>query len=226
VPATGATLPFAVDVGGTFIPDGEGEAAAVIPPGAIGYLGKAGDPTCNGERANPSAIGNCLIIGYSPLPATAMVYGPGGVPGPAAGWAGMAYQHPDQGWGTMPGFAMPAGATKVTFWAKGAVGGEVVSFSGPGLGYGNLPTTAAPCVDTVTTTALKQTLTTTWTQYTLPIQGTNYSGGVLQAFYFSVAKADQATADGGAGATDAGAGDAGSSAPLVTFYLDDIRWDK
>lgn len=45
-----------------------------------------------------------------------------------SGWAGVAFQHPDGDWGDLPGGYDLTGAKNLTFWVKGAKGGEKVKF--------------------------------------------------------------------------------------------------
>jgi len=223
-PAPGAnqdTLPFAPDVMGEFVPSGwENDAT-----GTVQMPSTPGDPSCGGQRSSTTALGNCHEVIYTPAAPGAMVGSP---PGPPKGYAGVAWQHPANNWGTQPGYAIPKGATKVTFYAKGAVGGEKVLFFVGGTGYGATPTAAAPCADPVSS-SMTATLTTTWAQYTIPILST-YAPAVLTGFGFSLANQVLSGAGGGdagsdaAAATDAAASDAGTQSSVVTFYVDDIRW--
>jgi hypothetical protein len=191
-----------------------------------------GDPSCSGMRSSASALGSCHTVIYTPLtPGTPIGYPPGAT---SMGWAGVAWQHPANNWGTMPGYAIPAGATKVSFWAKGSKGGEVVTFFAGGNAS---PTPQAPCADPVNATTSKVTLTTTWAQYMMTLGSLTgtvaYTGGVLTGFGFAIGTADQPMADAGAPA-DAASGDAsgaaGDAAPgggePTTFYVDDIQWQK
>jgi len=50
-------------------------------------------------------------------------------------WGGVVWQYPANNWGSMPGFAIPAGYGQVRFFAWGKTGGESVSFV-VGLGGG------------------------------------------------------------------------------------------
>jgi hypothetical protein len=191
-PSNTDTLPFAVDLAAKFVPSGyEGDYSAITMPL---------DPTCGGNRSSASAMGNCHPATYKPPAA-----GPG-----VAGWAGVLWQHPANNWGTAAGYAIPAGATKVSFWARGDLGGEVVTFI---AGFAVTPTPTAPCVDTISG-SLRQTLTTTWTHYTMTFAG-QYGAGVISPFGYVIAAADQP-------ARDAGAADAGPQSTL--FYIDDIEW--
>src|SRR5262249_5477002 len=49
------------------------------------------------------------------------------------GWGGVVWQNPPNDWGDKPGGLDLTGSTNLTFWARGAVGGEKVTF-----GYGLL----------------------------------------------------------------------------------------
>jgi hypothetical protein len=101
---TGPTvLPFAVD--DWYAPSGymgDGES-----PGGI-----AVDETCPPSRPS-SWVGLCHR--YTWTPGDAM-------------WGGVYWQYPDGNWGDRPGLAIPAGATKISFQAWGATGGERVDF--------------------------------------------------------------------------------------------------
>jgi hypothetical protein len=98
--------------------------------------------------------------------------------------------------GVAPGKIPPAGATEASFWAKGAVGGENVTFSVGSAG-------TAPCLDSEVTAPDAAVLTTTWTKYTIPLPNASYAAGQVNGFTWNVAAA------GGS----------------VTFYIDNIVWD-
>jgi hypothetical protein len=187
-PSAGS-LPFAVDTSGVYVTSGyEGDSAAISMPL---------DPTCGGNRSSATAMGNCHPVTYTPPPSGSAL----------AAWSGVLWQHPTNNWGNLgAGFAMPAGATKVSLWARGQLGGEVATFL---AGFDVTPTATNPCVDTVTG-SLRVTLTTTWTHYTIPLAG-QYPLGIISPFGYTVAIADQPLRDGGA-------------ATSVVFYIDDIEW--
>jgi hypothetical protein len=180
-------LPFTVD-------------SKFIPSGYIGdYLDivQSGDTsgTICGGRAVTGAAGTCYKVVYTP-------------PAPAnKGYGGVEWQADPASpgmlnFGTAPGVVPPAGATEASFYAKGAVGGEVVSFF---VGSGG----TAPCTDSVITPSTAPvTLTTTWTRYTLPFSGQTYTNGQVVGFGWS---------------TPAPAGTDGGTA--TTFYIDDVVWD-
>jgi hypothetical protein len=101
--------------------------------------------------------------------------------------------------GVAPGVVLPAGATEASFWAKGAVGGETVTFS-----VGSAAT--APCLDSVVAPGAAVTLTTTWTKYTIPFSTpVSYSAGQVNGFSWGVAGAAIGT--------------------TVSFYFDNAEWD-
>lgn len=68
------------------------------------------------------------------------------------GWGGVWWQYPENNWGDLPGFDVPAGASVLAFHAWGATGGEVVKFlvglnatvDGFSLDTGDLTLTAEP----------------------------------------------------------------------------------
>jgi hypothetical protein len=199
--AVTATLPWAVDQP-TGSPTGPGFAAT-------GYIGdywaitNAGDTTgtlCGG-RAVTGAKGQCWKVTYKVATDDA-----GAIR--TAGFAGVNWQANVQpmgggsyynNFGVAPGIVPPPGATQVTLYAKGAAGGEQVTFS-VGSGATN------PCTDSVVATSAIATLTTNWQLVTIPFNGATYAGGQVQGFGWEMATAGE----------DAGA--------TTTFYMDDIVW--
>jgi hypothetical protein len=165
-------LPFVVDtafVSSGFMGDGATAGLVTMIPA------KTGDSTdCGGMRSSTSAVGNCHSVQYAP-PAS------GGM-----GWAGVYWQFPANNWGTKPGANVPAGATKVTFKAKGAVGGEKVTFLAGGIiTPGNAYTDSLKATATVT-------LTADWADYSIDLSGQSYSQ-VLGGFGWTMAATDAAT---------------------------------
>jgi hypothetical protein len=176
-------LPFSVDsqfVSSGFMGDGSMAGPITVLPA------KPGDSTdCNGMRSKPTAAGNCHIITYMP-PATGSM-----------GWGGVYWQYPANNWGAKAGFGIPPGATKVIFQAKGAKGGEKVTFLAGGIiGAGMAHTDSLKA----TTTA---TLTNAWATYSIDLSGQSYTQ-VLGGFGWTMT------------ATDAGA--------TGSFSVDDIQW--
>jgi len=176
-------LPFVVDtvfVSSGFMGDGAMAGTITMTPA------KTGDSTdCNGKRASSTASGSCHVVVYAP-PAS------GGM-----GWGGVYWQYPANNWGMKPGYAIPAGAKKVTFQAKGAKGGEKVTFLA-----GGIIDAGKPYTDSVKATAMV-VLTADWAPYTIDLSGQSYTQ-VLGGFGWTMA------------ATDAAASG--------TFYVDDIQW--
>ncbi len=114
---------------------------------------------------------------------------------------------PGENWGEVPNAGVDLrGATTLTFWARGANGGERVEFFAFGVGRKNgVPVEDHPDSSTKVTTGFV-TLTTTWKEYVLDLGGRDLSY-VLGGFGW-VTKAEN---------------NAGKD---ITFYLDDITYDK
>ncbi len=184
MPPSMAMLPFVVDT--VFVSSGfMGDGAM---PGAITMVpAKTGDSTdCNGMRASTTAVGSCHAVTYTP-PASDM----------GVTWGGVFWQYPANNWGTKPGYAVPAGAKKVTFQARGAKGGEKVTFLAGGIVSADKPYT-----DSVSAKVMV-TLTNSWAPYEINLTGQSYTQ-VLGGFGWTMA------------AMDAGASGA--------FFVDDIQW--
>lgn len=114
------------------------EASGFVPSGFMGDVsGIVMDGACP-MRGTTGAGGTCHRASWTPS---------AGSPG----WAGVFWQFPEGNWGTLPGRQVAAGATAISFYAWGSIGGEVVSF---GAGYadpdgfavstGNITLTATP----------------------------------------------------------------------------------
>jgi hypothetical protein len=177
-PSTTLTLPVTISdyfVPGGYMGDGELSPAAITVQTA----------TCRQPRP-PSASGDCYLFTYHPG---------------SRAWAGIYWQYPEKNWGANPGKQIEAGATKVTFYAAGTTGHEVLQFIAGGENDMHLP-----CHDSFTAMT-SVALTTTLTQYQINLAGRTYESGVLGAFAWSL------------GVTP------GSTSP-VEFYLDTIRWEK
>ena len=56
------------------------------------------------------------------------------VSAPAGAWSGMNWQHPANDWGEREGGFDATGATALRFWARGASGGEAITFAIGGIG--------------------------------------------------------------------------------------------
>jgi hypothetical protein len=140
----------------------------------------------------PGNIGKCSKFTYTPIV------------GSMNNWAGVYWQSPANNWGDSPGHHIEAGATKLTFYAAGAKGGETVSFIAGGImgaGYQDPPKVELS----------NQVLTTTMTQYSIDLTGYTYVS-IIGGFGWTIeAKA---------------LGDGGFDTTPITFYVDGIQWVK
>ncbi len=133
-------------------------------------------------------------------------------------WGGWYFQNgaltgneaaPTENWGSVPGAGVDmSGATQLTFWAKGAQGGERVEFFAFGVGrHAGTGVPTMPYPDSSSKVSLGySTLSTDWTQYSLDV-------GNLNLTYVL----------GGFGWVTSAAANAGGD---ITFFLDNIRFDK
>jgi hypothetical protein len=142
-------LPYTVNEG--FQPSGwQGDttavsAAAVAPDG------------CAARAAG--SVGMCSTWKYTPNATTPL-------------WSGVTWSKMWDAGYTHPNVCLAAGATKVTFQAKGALGGETVTFSAAGAAE------------------IPFTLTNAWKEYTIPLNGVQYNtfaDGVDSGFFWKVA---------------------------------------
>jgi len=168
---------------------------------ASGYMGDGATPgailqddnmTCAPSRP-AGAVGHCHKFTYTPIPN----------PDAAVPWGGVYWQYPVNNWGALPGKRIAQGATKVTFLAAGAVGGESVRF----LVGGILPQPLLGLVngDTVNVN-LTVVLTNTMTPYLIDLTGQSYDA-VLGGFGWVIEVP------------------VGSTTP-VAFTVDSIRWEQ
>jgi hypothetical protein len=189
-------LPLVVDdhfvLSGYFAGPDAVTAANLPPPPAQGaILAEA----CAARPANPAGhFGACHQFTFQAL-ATAG--------DPPAAFGGIFWQGPADNWGALPGIAVAPGAVAARFRAWGAAGGEVVSFNAGGINDPNLA-----CRDSVDRggpgSNVSLTLTTTPTDYAIPLTGETYEKGVLGAFNWAVAVT--------------------STDEQVSFFVDDLRW--
>ena len=112
------------------------------------------------------------------------------------GWAGVVWQSPANNWGDRPGGWNLTGARKLTFWARGGTGGEVVAFEFGLLGKEKkYPDSANGKLEGVK-------LSTEWRQYTIELGERDLSR--IQTGFACVI--------------------AGQGRPVVV-YLDDVRYE-
>jgi len=155
-----------------------------------GWMGDYGDISLNDKTAeNPHSGTTCIKFGYNAKKAQ------------GKGWAGVYWQNPAQNWGSRKGGFDLTGMTKLTFWAKGAKGGEIIQkFLVGGLGIE--PKATYP--DSVEVELGPIELTDTWKQYTINLAGKDLS-------YISGGFCWVTTAD--------------LNPEGATFFLDDIKFE-
>lgn len=115
-----------------------------------------------------------------------------------AGWVGIYWQNPLKNWGTVEGGYNLNKAKKLSFYARGEQGGEVISEFKVGGITGDYPDSGSASIGPVV-------LTNQWQQYMIDLSNTNLSY-VSGGFCWSTSK------------------DANSGRP-ITFYLDDIKYE-
>jgi len=116
----------------------------------------------------------------------------------AVGWAGVYWQAPAGNWGDQPGKSVRA-ATKLTFWAAGLKGGEIVEFKS-----GGISASGKKYKDSYEATLGSVGLTKDWKRYEISLAGKNLAS-VIGGFAWV------ATADANPGG--------------LTFYLDNVRFE-
>ena len=112
-------------------------------------------------------------------------------------WTGVVWQHPANDWGELPGGFDLTGARKLTFWARGEEGGEIIDFGVGIIGRDK------PYPDTMNTKLEKVKLKKDWKRYTIDLEGKDLTQ-VKSGFFWSL---------GGRGRP-------------ITFYLDDVRFEE
>ncbi|MCM8824212.1 MAG: hypothetical protein NC822_06025 [Candidatus Omnitrophica bacterium] len=116
-------------------------------------------------------------------------------------WAGIYWQNPANNWGTVPdaGFDL-RGATKLTFWARGEKGGEIINeFKMGGISSGEY-------IDSDSASIGPVKLNKEWTKYEIDLKGRDLSyviGGFCWATNIDV-----------------------NNPEGIVFYLDEIRYEK
>ena len=171
-------VPRAANVRLPFIIAGDDQPhSPYVPSGWVGNHGAvAYTPDC---PDNPHAGKTCLKLEYRAR----------------TDWGGIVWQNPANDWGDKPGGFNLTGASKLTFWARGAEGGESVDFSFGGIGRDK------PFHDTAAG-KLSVELTKEWKRFSIDLSGKDLTC-IKSGFGWSVA---------------------GAGKP-VTFYLDDIQYE-
>ncbi|MDI6758642.1 MAG: hypothetical protein QMD94_03090 [Candidatus Omnitrophota bacterium] len=155
-----------------------------------GWMGDYGDVKMNDQFADsPYSGSTCIEFIYSAKRSQ------------DKGWAGVYWQNPANNWGGKKGGYDLTGMTKLTFWAKGGRGGEIIQKFKVG-GIGIEPKNTYPDSVDVQTEPIE--LTDTWKQYTVNLAGKDLS-------YIS---------GGFAWVTNANLNPQGAQ-----FYIDDIKFE-
>ena len=155
-----------------------------------GWMGDFGDIKMNEQSVtNPYSGATCIEFVYSAKKTQ------------GKGWAGVYWQNPAQNWGSKKGGYDLTGMTKLTFWARGAKGQEVIDkVKVGGIGIDD----KKPYPDTCSVEMGPIELTDQWKQYTVNLVGKDLS--YLSGGFAWVMSAD-INPDG------------------ATFYLDDIKFE-
>jgi hypothetical protein len=131
-----------------------------------GWMGDISDISfSDAETVRPRAGRSCIKMGYKAQ---------GG-----AGWAGIFWQNPANNWGTKQGAGFDLSQyKKLTFWARGDKGGEVMTEVKVGGIKGEFP-------DSAEISQRNLILSDQWTQYTIDLEGSDLShiiGGFCVVF--------------------------------------------
>lgn len=114
------------------------------------------------------------------------------------GWAGVYWQNPANNWGSKKGGFDLTPMTKLTFWARGQKGGEIIQKFKVGGIKGTYPDTAEVEIGPIE-------LTDSWQQYTIVLAGKDLS--YINGGFAWTTSSDQ-NPDG------------------ATFYLDDVKFEE
>ncbi|MCX7927228.1 MAG: hypothetical protein N2606_03730 [Candidatus Omnitrophica bacterium] len=153
-----------------------------------GWMGDYGDIKINDQSTdNPYSGTTCIQFVYTAKKSQQQ------------GWAGVYWQNPPNNWGSKKGGFDLTGMTKLTFWARGAKGGEILQK----VVVGGIGTKMAYPDSTVVEVGPIE-LTDTWKQYTVNLAGKDLS--YISGGFSWVATADQ-------------------NPNGATFYLDDIKFE-
>ena len=151
-----------------------------------GWMGDTGDISLNDRSVdNPHGGTTSIQFVYSAKKAQNQ------------GWAGVYWLSPANNWGNKKGGFDLTGMTKLTFWARGAKGGEVLQKVMVGGIKGTYPDTTAVEMGPIE-------LTSTWKQYTVNLVGKDLS-------YINGGFSWSTTAD--------------LNPEGATFYIDDIKFE-
>jgi hypothetical protein len=136
-----------------------------------GWMGDFGDIKLNLANTEAPRSGNtCIKITYS----AKMTQG--------AGWAGIYWQQPANNWGDKKGGYDLTGATKLTFWARGAAGGEKLAEVKMGGITGEFPDSDSSAIGPIE-------LSKEWQKFTIDLKDKDLSH-VIGGFCFALSKDD------------------------------------
>lgn len=136
-----------------------------------GWMGDYGDIAIDdGWSQNPHSGKTCFKVTYSAKGAQ------------GAGWMGIYWQNPANNWGSMSGGYDLSKYTKLTFWARGEKGGEVLNEVKIGGITGAYPDSDSTAIGPIT-------LTPEWKQYEIDLKGLDLSS-ISGGFEFTSAARD------------------------------------
>ncbi len=139
------------------------------------------------SKENPHSGPSCVKVVYAK-------------PGPLR-WAGVYWQHPADNWGDSPGMDFQAeGYARLTLWARGRSGGEVVEFKA-----GGIRTPGKTYHDSFSASTGKVTLSDQWQRFAIDLRGADLSS-VIGGFCWVAS--------------------ASSNPNGLTFYIDDVFYEK
>jgi hypothetical protein len=158
---------------------------------------------------------NDTVHKYSGTSCVQIVYKLGELQG--AGWAGLFWQYPANNWGGAPGGYDLSGAKRLTFWARGEKGGEVINTFQVGGIHGKYSDSGLASIS-------KVVLSANWEKYTIDLS--DIGNSIIIDEYNKECwpfMAPLSRITGGFGwATSLFANNGGG----VTFYLDEIRFEN
>jgi hypothetical protein len=152
-----------------------------------GWMGDYGDIKLNDQSTeNPYSGTTCIKFDYTAKKTQSQ------------GWAGMFWQNPPNNWGDKKGGFDLTGMAKLSFYARGAKGGEVITFKVGGNGRGKT------YPDSTDAELGPVELTDAWKLYTINLVGKDLS--YISGGFICVINADL-------------------NPNGATFYLDDIKYE-
>ncbi len=175
-------------------PDAKGHFYVYTDKGSIlnhyipsGWMGDYGDIRIDDSSKNlPKSGKSCIKVTYTAKGSQ------------GAGWAGIFWQQPANNWGSKPGGYDLSQYKKITFWARGAAGGEKIAEFKVGGITGEMPDSDSASVGPTV-------LTKEWKQYTIDLNGKNLSHNI-GGFAWSASRDDNPQG--------------------FTLFLDDIRFES